>query len=259
MAADDRLASAIGELYGLDPTKFTGRRNALAAAARKSGAAEVAIQIAALRRPTRAAWVLNQLARSEPALAAEFAGLGDELRAAHQALDGTQIRELTRQRRRLIDETVARAFDVTGIETPTAALRDDVAATLGAVLADPDIAARFAAGALATAQDQSGFGPIGPQLTAVPALAESAPARPSRSSPPPRRIAAIAAAERDVQSATEALAGAEAVASEAADTVRHLTDQLADAKRHEDDAMLAVRHAQLQQNKAQQRLDGLTR
>src|ERR1700729_1352262 len=113
MATDDLLASAIDELYGLDPGEFTARRNALALSARKSGAGAVAAQISALRRPTRAAWVLNRLARAEPELASEFGALGDQLRQAHVTLDGAQIRELTKQRRQLIDQTAAQAFSVT--------------------------------------------------------------------------------------------------------------------------------------------------
>ncbi len=141
---DGDLLAAVNELYGLDPAQFTARRNALAARARKAGNAQAASQIAALRRPTRAAWILNRLARSTPDLAGDFAGLGEQLREAHVNLDGAQIRELSKQRRTLIDQTAAHAFKAAGIQLPTAALREDVTATLGTVLADPEIAARFA-------------------------------------------------------------------------------------------------------------------
>jgi hypothetical protein len=270
MATDDLLASAIDELYGLEPGEFTARRNALAASARKSGAGTAAGQISALRRPTRAAWVLNRLARAAPELASAFGALGEQLRAAHAALDGAQIRELTKQRRQLIDQTAAQAFGVAAIGNAPAALRDDVVATLGAVLADPDVAARFAAGSLVTAEDQSTFGPAstpGAQLRAVPDLREtpSPAARPDRPSgqsaraarEQARRAAVVAKAQRELETATQAVVDAEAVAVPASESVRQLADELADAKRREDDALLALRHAQLRQSKAQERLDGL--
>jgi len=229
--------------------------------------------IAALRRPTRAAWILNQLARADAGLAGDFGSLGEQLREAHLALDGGQIRELTRQRRLLIDQTAAQAFAAVGIAAPTAALRDDVTATLGAVLADPAVAWRFAAGILVTAEDQSGFGPAGAQLSAVPALrvagaekpgAEKLGAEKLGADPPApvrsnarearertRRQAARAKAQAAVEQAQAAKDAAAVAVHEAGDEVRQLTDQLADATRREDDALLDARHADLQLAKAQ--------
>lgn len=264
---EDRVADAIDELYSLDPGEFTERRNALATAARKANEAAAGKRILALRKPTRAAWILNQLARAEPELVAEFAALGQQLRTAHLNLDGDQIRELSRQRRLLIDQTAAQAFTAAGVDTPTAGLRDDVTATLGAVLADDDAAARFAAGTLITAEDQSGFGPAGAQLRAVPALRdETKPGKPGPAQPSAReareaakREAAVIKAEHEVETAQAAKRAADDAAAEAAHVARRLTDQLADAKRREDDALLAARHADLQLQKARKALDGLLR
>jgi hypothetical protein len=261
---EDRVADAIDELYSLDPGEFTERRNALATAARKANAATAGKQILALRKPTRAAWILNQLARAEPDLVAEFAALGQQLRTAHLSLDGDQIRELSRQRRLLIDQTAAQAFTAAGVDAPPAGLRDDVTATLGAVLADDDAAARFAAGTLVTAEDQSGFGPTGAQLRAVPSPRDetaTGPARPSarEAREAAKREAALIKAEHEVETAQAAKAGADDAATEAAHVARRLTDQLADAKRREDDALLAARHADLQLQKARKALDGLLR
>ena len=270
MGEADLVAAAVDELYALEPAGFTARRNALAAAARKAGAAEPARQIAALRRPTRAAWILNQLARAAPELAGEFAGLGEQLREAHLALDGAQIRELSKQRRLLIDQTAAQAFTAAGLAQPVAELRDDVTATLGAVLADREIAARFATGTLVTAEDQSNFGPVGAQLTAVPAGPPSAGpeqrggprATPTRPNPrqaraDSRRQAAIADADQAVEAAEVAKLVAELAADEAVDLARQLSEQLADAKRREDDALLDVRRADVELQKAQRKAQKL--
>jgi Lon protease-like protein len=78
----DRVSTAVTELYGADPQEFTDRRKELAAAARAAGDAAAAKQIAALRKPTRAAWVVNRLARADPGAPARLAALGAALRAA---------------------------------------------------------------------------------------------------------------------------------------------------------------------------------
>jgi hypothetical protein len=158
----DLLADAVAELYSSDPDQFVERRGALAAAARAAGQAPVARQIAALRKPTRSAWVVNRLARAEPGVTSELTSLGDELRAAQESLDGAAITELTRQRRRLIETLARRAFEVAGQPQPPAALRDEVTATLGAALADPEVAGQVAAGTLIRPARSEGFGPAGP-------------------------------------------------------------------------------------------------
>lgn len=262
---DQLVAAAIDDLYGIDPAGFTAARNARAATARKAGAPDAAKAIAALRRPTRAAWILNQLARSQPDLAAEFAGLGEQLRQAHLDLDGDQIRELSKQRRLLIDQTSARAFAQAQVDGPTAALRDDVAATLGAVLGDAAVAQRFAAGALVTAEDQSSFGPAGAHLTGLPTLrpvAKPAAPAPVRSNARAareqnRREAALAKAETELAQAAQAQIDADDAAAEATQAVRRLTEQLADAKRREDDALLDARRAELRIQQAQKTLESL--
>src|SRR6266851_812234 len=130
----DRLREAVAELYSADPAEFVERRGALAAQARAAGEASAAKSIAALRKPTRSAWVVNQLIRSDPGVIAELGGLGDELRAAQGSMDGAAIRELSVRRRQLIAQLSRRAFAVSGLPSPPAALRDEVNATLGAAL-----------------------------------------------------------------------------------------------------------------------------
>jgi len=136
MTDGDLLGEAVAELYSSDPDEFVERRGALVARAREAGQAPAAKQIAALRKPTRSAWVVNRLVRADPGVAAELAGLGEELRAAQDSLDGSAIRELSQQRRELIESLVRRAFTVVGVSAPPAAIRDEVTATLSAALAD---------------------------------------------------------------------------------------------------------------------------
>jgi hypothetical protein len=83
------------------------------------------------------------------------------------------MRELSKERRRLIDGLVERAFDTTAQTDPSAALREEVTATLEAALADPDVAGQLEAGTLLRAVRWSGFGAGGPALTAVSARSTS--------------------------------------------------------------------------------------
>jgi hypothetical protein len=185
----DLLREAVAELYGVAPHEFIARRAALAAAARGAGDQPAARQIAALRKPTQSAWVVNQLARSVPSAATQLSELGTDLRRAQRTLDGTAIRELSVRRRELIDDLTRRAFTAVDQTTPPAALRDEVSTTLAAVVADPEVAGQFEAGAMARAARSDGFGTTGPLLTVVgpsdapPAAARPAPAQTSRVKP----------------------------------------------------------------------------
>lgn len=158
MAADDLLAEAEAELYGADPQQFTERRKQLAAAAKAAGDAAAARQIAALRKPTRAAWVVNRLVRDDPEAPAQLADLSAALRAAEEAKDGPLLRELSATRGRLIDTLTGQALAAADVPDPPAGLRDEVSATLTAALADPEVAAGFAAGTLTRAAEWAGFG-----------------------------------------------------------------------------------------------------
>jgi hypothetical protein len=186
----DLLRDAVAELYSADPDQFVERRGALAAAARAADQAPVARQIAALRKPTRSAWVVNQLARAEPGITAELTSLGEQLRAAQESLDGAAIRELSQRRHQLIETLTRRAFEVAGQPQPPAALRDEVTATLGAALADPEVAGQLASGTMARPARSEGFGPAGPGSPPELALVTSSGARgPSRTprGPGPQR------------------------------------------------------------------------
>jgi hypothetical protein len=156
--ADDRVAAAVADLYGADPDAFTERRKALVVAAREAGDKRSAAAITALRKPTRAAWVVNRLARTDPDTPARLAAMAAQLRDAERAKDGPRLRELSAARGALIDALTAQALAAAGVFDPPSSLRDEVTATLTAALADPATAAGFAAGSLTKAAQWSGFG-----------------------------------------------------------------------------------------------------
>jgi hypothetical protein len=156
--ADDLVAAAVDELYAADPAAFTGRRGELAAVARTAGDRAAAQAIAALRKPTRPAWVVNMLARADPGAPAKLAELAAALRAAERAKDGQRLRELSAARGPLIDALTDQALAVTGVVAPPPSLRAEIAATLTAALADPEVYAAFSAGRLTSAVQWAGFG-----------------------------------------------------------------------------------------------------
>jgi hypothetical protein len=227
----DLVAEAIAELYSADPEEFTERRAALAAGARAAGEAPAAKRIGGLRKPTRSAWVVNQLARGEPGVAAQLVTLGDELRDAQASLDGARMRELSVRRRQLVDALAQQAFTLAGQHAPPAALRDEVTSTLGAALADPQVAEQLQAGTLLRAARPDGFGlapasaltlvpplpptrvtsaskqaagPAGKQAPAPAGKQAAGPAR--KQAPGPARSEAAAAAEAEAKAAAEAKA-----------------------------------------------------
>ena len=223
----------IDQLYGVRPEDFTALRTQLAAAAKKRGDAGGAKQIAAARRPTTAAWVVNALVRSDDSARVRLAELSERLRAAHASMDGARIRELSAAQRKLIDELVRAGFDATGLTDPSAALREDVMGTLQAAIADPEIAARL--GTLAKAERWSGFGEFGATsaVESVSPVAESntdspgpKTAREPAATPGPNPAEVRAARKR---SAVAAAAVEDAQAAHA-DAVEAVGDQLAKLK-----------------------------
>jgi len=175
MAVDE-----LDELYTVKPEEFTALRTEFAAAAKKSGDAAAAKRISAARRPTTAAWVVNRLVGSNDDVKQSLADLGKRLRAAHAAMDGAAIRQLSAEQRSLVEELARAAFDGADMANPSATVREDVISTLQAAVADPDVADRL--GRLAKAEQWSGFGDFGATavLTSARRHDRSKPARPSQ-------------------------------------------------------------------------------
>jgi hypothetical protein len=272
-------------LYTGPPEQFTERRKALAAAARAAGDRDAARQIAALRKPTRTAWVVNRLAHAEPGMPASLADLAAGLRAAEQAKDGARLRALTARRRALLDSLAEHALSLAGLTDPPPGLREEVTATLAAALADPEVAAGLAAGTLTRAATWSGFGlasqgppgdvdeelPAPPPAAAAVPLSSAISPSPAIPLPPqvPRMVpqpppqprgrrpdpaAALADAERSVATAA-AIAAQSAASEERLEVrVRDLEQQLTTARAELADARMKARHAEAAERKARQAL-----
>ena len=296
VANNDRVQAAADQLYAADPAEFTDRRSDLVAQARAAGDQAAARAIGALRRPTRAAWVVNQLARADPDAVARLGRLGDELRAAESALDGGKLRELSQTRRKLLGQLARQALDGAGVTDPPDALLQEVTGTLSAALADPQVAARVGQGQLAKSVQPAGFG-FGLAAGDDDDDDDDEPSAPPAPSPRPRtgqkgtsqkgtgptRAEARQAAQeqagreraqreqaererqrRAIDEAAQTLAEADRVADSAQsaeadreDTVRRLEEQLEDAQDALADAKRRSREARTAQRQARKALERL--
>ncbi|GAA1805099.1 transposase [Agromyces neolithicus] len=107
----DALTEVAAELYGLLPDEFTAARNERGRAARGDDR-DLAARIQDLKRPSPAAWLVNQLVRHRPTELDEVLELGAELRAAQDHLDAAQLAQLTKQRRQLVAAIAREAGDL---------------------------------------------------------------------------------------------------------------------------------------------------
>ncbi|MFF5014703.1 hypothetical protein [Streptomyces sp. NPDC001165] len=144
------LDTVADELYGLRPEEFVATRDRYAAQARTAGEQDLAREIAALRRPSLAAWAGNLLVRGLPDEVQPLLVLGEELRRAHRELDGPQLRLLTRRQREVIGALgrQARRLAAEAGHPVGEGVQREIEETLHAVLADPEAAREWAAGRL---------------------------------------------------------------------------------------------------------------
>ncbi len=249
----DLLAEAEAELYADDPDGFTARRAELAERARDAGEPAVAKKITALRKPTRSAWVVNRLVRSDPEVRSRLDSLAADLR---EASGGSRLRELTAARAKLVDELTRAALE--GLPAPPAALREEVTATLDAAIADPEVAASL--GTLVRAARYAGFGAFAAAPSAAPSAAgprkTKAPAEPAAEREARRREKieeaerALADADRDLESAISAERDLE-------DSVRGLEAELAGARQRLAEARRRSYRAESRQQRAAGQLSRL--
>jgi hypothetical protein len=258
---NDAMRSQIGdELYALPPSAFTAARDSQVAQARKDGDKALATELAALKRPTQAGWLVNLLALRRPDVVADLIELGGTIRAAQGSVPPTQLRDLSAQRRKALDAALAETTALAraaGQPAPSRAQLDEVEATLAAAMADDDAAAQVRAGRVLKSLHYSGFGDafgataIGPAAARAAAPSAAASSRPATKAPKADQEAALRAeAEARLAAAEQRLAEAEASLDAATATeraanadVERLTDELAALRESLEHAQLAARQA----------------
>jgi hypothetical protein len=228
------VAEVADELYGLTPAEFTAARDDRARQVRAAGQRDEAAAIKKLARPTVSAWLVNQLARA-PDRMTRLYELGAELQEAQRTLAGDRLRELSVQRRELINDLLPAASDLAGEagQPASAAVLEEVRATLEAALADADARAAVQSGRLTKSLAYAGIGEV--DLSAALALAAVPKSRPGEGRGRPARGAAAPgetasagtarAADRSAAGRTQRAADAERAAQATADEAAAALDE----------------------------------
>ncbi|MEP7765438.1 hypothetical protein [Sanguibacter sp. 25GB23B1] len=156
------LESAADELYGQPLTEFVPTRNRLEKDARGSGDRPLAQAVRDLRKPSQAAWAVNQIVRQSPEILDDILHLGDDLRTAQEGGDTLGLRRLAARRhdlfatlRRRAEELVAEDGRQLGTAAALALER-----TVGAAMSDPRAAEVVRSGLLVVDLENAGWGLI---------------------------------------------------------------------------------------------------
>ena len=256
----DVVNQAAEELYGLPPGEFTRARDARAKEVRTDGDREAADAIKALRKPTAAAWALNQLARRRAKDVKRLVKAGEDLRAAQQELlaggDREAFQGVAAKERELVADL---SSDATAMASEAgergSGLQEKIAETLHAAALDEEAAEELSAGRLVREREAiGGFGGAGNGQAPSPRKAQAKPkgksagkspskaARGKASAEQRQRISAartderharreLDAAARALEHAQERADAAEAAAAEAAKRARTTKERLQEAKR----------------------------
>jgi hypothetical protein len=226
------IAEVADELYALSPAEFTAARDERARQARAAGQRDEAAAIKKLARPTASAWLVNQLAREAPDQIARLVEVGEALEEAQRTLAGDRLRELSGQRRQVMNELLPHATAIAGQAGQPASqvVMGEVRATLEAALADAGARAAVRSGRLTKALAYAGLGEV--DLSAAVAL----PASPL----PDTSLARDRSGRREPGAGPEPRAGSPTQPEAAADKTRRAAEALAAAEATADEAAHAL-------------------
>ncbi len=178
------------DLYGLPLDRFIPERGALAKALRADKRREEAAEVAGLRKPSVAAWAVNQLVRTQGGAVQDLYDAGDALRGAQSDLlagrgDGRALRAAGEQERAAVDRLVDAARGLLSSEGHelSPAVVDRVADTLHAAALDEDARAQVREGRLERELRHVGLG-LG-EGAAAPSPPPRAAGRGKAAKPPP--------------------------------------------------------------------------
>jgi hypothetical protein len=246
----------IDDLYGAPLDRFVPERTALTKALRKDGRRDEAAEVAALRKPSVAAWAVNQLIRTQGRAVQDLFDAGDALRGAHERVaagqgDAQALRKATQDERGAVDKLVqaARGLLTSDGDELSVAVIERVAETLSAAALDPEARAQVSEGRLERELRHVGLGFLGDIAAAPAATPKGKAPAPKRTQDEDRKAEALererAQALKDAR-ATEKDTRREAErAQRAADTAQERRDKAASALEEAEQA-LADAQAQAQ-------------
>ncbi len=203
------------ELYGLPLERFVPERGALAKELRAAGKRDAAAEVAALRKPTVAAWAVNQLIRTQRKLVDKLLAAGDALRGAQENLlagsgDARKLRQASEGERAALEALVERGRGLLTDEGDelSAAVLERVSETLHAAALDEDARAQVADGRLLRELRHAGlgFGDVGGVPLERPAKAppKRKPAAKPKAGASRKEAAAERAAAKEAQEQADA-------------------------------------------------------
>jgi hypothetical protein len=227
------LGDVVDELYALPPEEFTAVRNERAKAAKAAGDRELSQAIGKLRKPSSAAWLLNQMSRHHAGELDQFLAVGAALREAQAELDADQLKDLSRKRHQVVAAVARQARALARrLGNPVSdTVEGEVEQTLRAALADADAAAAVAGGSLTRTLDYAGLGDTAVDLSGAVALPGAAPhRREPREAPATDAGADAAEADRRAERERAELEQAE---RDAADRERDAADAAQELERTE--------------------------
>lgn len=247
------------DLYGLPLERFIEERTALAKELRRRGERDRAAEVATLRKPSVAAWAVNQLVRTQKREVAALFKAGDSARAAQAKLlagrgVAARLREALDRERDAVNRLVEAAQGLLSGEGNelTQVMLERVRETLDAAALDEEARAQVEAGCLHRELRYVGLGSGG--------LSGEAPARkaPMRSragrSRPKGEIKGLIKAEAEARRAAERAARGVATAAAKRDSAAEALDQaekaLAEAERSADEAEATHRRSRRELEKA---------
>ncbi len=250
------------DLYGLPLDEFTAERDALAKQLRSDGDGAQAEEIKKLRKPSTAAWAVNQLVRTQQKAVADLFKAGDEMiQAQEKALGGKgsvdALRAATQKQRGATEkllEAAAGLLSSDGHELP-ASVQERVSETLRAAAVDPDSREQVRTGCLAKELQFTGLAGFGVGAAAPnrprgkgPAVAKG----PSRGNDADRKATERKSAERKAaeQEEAERKATAKRRREAAEEKLREAKQRLSDAKKELAGAERELRTAERTREKA---------
>ena len=243
----------LDDLYGVPLDRFVPERATLVRALRSAGEREKAAAVAALRKPSVAAWAVNQLVRSRRAEVDALLRAGDALREAQAGVlsggaDARDLRAAADRERGTVDDLVdtARGLLSSSGQELSATTLERVADTLHAAALDDDARVQVNDGRLVRELRHVGLGAgLGDAFASAPS--PSRPARPAKGEATKQRRPAKGEAAEQRRSSEAAQREREAARKQARAAER-------DAAREVDRAERALRVAEDRRDRAAEAL-----
>ncbi len=248
-------------LYGLPLDRFVAERAALAKRLRSEGERDRAEEVAKLRKPSVAAWAVNQLVRTQRSAAGALFEAGDQLQRSQSELlagrgDPGALRTAADRERAAVDHLTATARGLLTSEGQelSAAVLERVRETLHAAALDQDARGQVKDGCLEHELRHVGMGPGGTPKRSSKDVAQRKKGRPKQAERPERserpkqaeraeRLKAMRKAAQDARRLAERAArdldAAKRRRDQAAQNLDRAEGVLAEARERAEQAMLA--------------------